>query len=146
MDDKVTILVVDDQPAKLLVVEEILRDLEEHIVRASSARDALEFLLKNEAAVVLIDVCMPELDGFELATMIWERPRFSETAIIFVSAVQVSNIDQLRGYKKGAVDYVSVPVEPEVLKAKVRVFTELYRKTRELGRVNAELAKRNLRA
>jgi PAS domain S-box-containing protein len=142
MHERVNILLVDDQPAKLLANEAILRDLGENIVKAASARQALEFLLKNEAAVVLIDVCMPELDGFQLAAMIREHPRFQRTAIIFISAVQVDEVDRLRGYEVGAVDYVPVPVIPELLRAKVRVFADLYRKTRELERLNAELERR----
>jgi PAS domain S-box-containing protein len=85
---------------------------------------------------------MPELDGFELAAMIREHPRFQKTAMIFISAIQVSDIDRLRGYEMGAVDYVPVPVIPEVLRAKIRVFTDLYRKTRQLERFNAELEDR----
>ena len=146
MDDKVNVLLVDDQPAKLLANEEILRDLGENLIKASSAREALEFLLKNEAAVVLIDVCMPELDGFQLAAMIRDHPRFQKTAIIFISAVQVDDVDRLRGYEMGAVDYVPVPVVPAVLRAKVKVFAELYRKTRQLERLNAELERRVARA
>jgi PAS domain S-box-containing protein len=142
MTDKVNVLLVDDQPAKLLANEEILRDLGENLVKASSAREALDFLLKNEAAVVLIDVCMPELDGFQLAAMIREHPRFQKTAIIFISAILLTDVDRLRGYEMGAVDYVPVPVVPEVLRAKVKVFAELYRKTRELERLNAELERR----
>jgi len=142
MTDKVNVLIVDDQPAKLLASEEILRDLGENLVKASSAREALEFLLRNEAAVVLIDVCMPELDGFQLAALIRDHPRFQRTAIIFISAIQVDDVDRLRGYEMGAVDYVPVPVVPAVLRAKVKVFAELYRKTRELERLNAELERR----
>src|SRR5262249_48246524 len=141
-NDKVNVLLVDDQPAKLLANEEILRSLGENLVKAASAREALEFLLKNDAAIVLIDVCMPELDGFQLAAMIREHPRFQKTAIIFISAIQVDDVDRLRGYEMGAVDYVPVPVVPEVLRAKVKVFAELYRKTRELERLNAELERR----
>ena len=142
MHDKVNVLLVDDQPAKLLASEEILRGLGENLVKASSAREALEFLLKNEAAVVLIDVCMPELDGFQLAAMIRDHPRFQRTAIIFISAIQVEDVDRLRGYEMGAVDYVPVPVVPEVLRAKVKIFAELYRKTRDLERLNFELERR----
>jgi PAS domain S-box-containing protein len=142
MNDKVNVLLVDDQPAKLLANEEILRDIGENLIKAASAREALEFLLKNEAAVVLIDVCMPELDGFQLAAMIREHPRFQRTAIIFISAVQVDDVDRLRGYEMGAVDYVPVPVVPAVLRAKVKIFAELYRKTRLLERLNAELERR----
>jgi two-component sensor histidine kinase/CheY-like chemotaxis protein len=140
--EKVNILLVDDQPAKLLAYEVILKELGENLVVASSGREALEYLLKNEVAVILVDVCMPELDGFELAAMIREHPRFQKTAMIFISAIQVSDIDRLRGYEMGAVDYVPVPVIPEVLRAKIRVFAELYRKTRQLERFNAELEDR----
>src|SRR5467141_3031644 len=140
--EKVNILLVDDQPAKLLAYEVILKELSENLVVASSGREALEYLLKNEVAVILLDVCMPELDGFELAAMIREHPRFQKTAMIFISAIQVSDIDRLRGYEMGAVDYVPVPVIPEVLRAKIRVFAELYRKTRQLERLNAELEHR----
>ncbi len=140
--EKVNILLVDDQPAKLLAYEVILRELGENLVAAASGRAALEYLLKNEVAVILMDVCMPELDGFELAAMIREHPRFQKTAMIFISAIQVSDIDRLRGYEMGAVDYVPVPVIPEVLRAKIRVFVELYRKTRQLERLNAELEHR----
>jgi two-component sensor histidine kinase/CheY-like chemotaxis protein len=141
-DDKVNILLVDDQPAKLLSYEVILRELDENLLVAASGREALECLLKNDIAVVLLDVCMPELDGFELAAMIRDHPRFQKTAMIFISAIQVADIDHLRGYAMGAVDYVPVPVIPEVLRAKVKVFAELYRKTRQLERLNAELEER----
>ena len=143
-DDKVNVLLVDDQPAKLLAYEVILRELNEHLVKASSAREALEFLLKNDVAVVLIDVCMPELDGFQLAAMIRDHPRFQKTALIFVSAIHLTDVDHLRGYEMGAVDYVPVPVVPEVLRAKVRVFADLYRKTRQLETLNQELERPEL--
>src|SRR5690242_16010863 len=141
-DDKVNILLVDDQPAKLLSYEVILRDLDENLVKAASGREALEHLLKREIAVVLVDVCMPELDGFELAQMVREHPRFQKTAIIFISAVHLSEVDALRGYEMGAVDYVPVPVIPAVLRAKVRVFAELYRKSRQLEALNRDLEER----
>jgi len=141
-EDKVNILLVDDQPGKLLSYEAILSELGENLLKASSAREALEYLLKTDVAVVLIDVCMPELDGFELAAMIREHPRFQTLSIIFVSAVQVTDLDLLRGYEYGAVDYVPVPVAPELLRSKVRVFAELYRKTRQLEALNAELERR----
>ncbi|HEV2300509.1 MAG TPA: response regulator, partial [Stellaceae bacterium] len=104
--DSVNILLVDDQPPKLLSYEAILAPLGENLIKAGSANEALERLLKHEVAVVLIDVCMPELDGFQLATMIREHPRFRSTAIIFVSAINVTDFDLLRGYELGAVDYV----------------------------------------
>ena len=140
--DKVNILLVDDQQAKLLSHEVVLSEMGENLLKASSAREAFECLLKNEVALILIDVCMPDLDGFELATMIREHPRFQNTAIIFVSAVMMAHLDQLRGYKLGGVDYVPVPVVPELLRAKVRVFVELYRKTRQLEQFNADLERR----
>src|ERR1700682_4050301 len=140
--ERVNILLVDDQQAKLLSHEAILAGIGENLLKASSASQAFECLLKNEIAVVLIDVCMPDLDGFELAAMIREHPRFQTTAIIFVSAVLMTKPDQLRGYELGGVDYVPVPVVPELLRAKVQVFVELYRKTRQLERFNAELERR----
>lgn len=140
--ETVNVLLVDDQPAKLLTYEVILRDLGENLIKATSGREALEVLLKTEVAVVLVDVSMPDLDGFELAAMIRDHPRFERTAIIFVSAIYLADVDRLRGYEMGAVDYVPVPVIPEVLRAKVRVFSDLYRKTRQLETLNAELEER----
>jgi two-component sensor histidine kinase/DNA-binding response OmpR family regulator len=139
---KVNILLVDDQPAKLLSYEVMLADLGENLVKANSAREALEHLLKLDVAVVLVDVCMPDLDGFELAKMIREHPRFQRIAIIFISAVHISEMDSLRGYDAGAVDYVPVPVIAEVLRAKVRVFAELHRKSQQLEQLNRELESR----
>jgi len=140
--DKVNVLLVDDQPAKLLAYETVLAELGENLIKATSAREALQTLLKTDVAILLIDVCMPELDGFQLAAMIREHPRFQQTAIIFVSAIHMSDVDRMRGYEMGAVDYVPVPVIPEVLRAKVRVFAELYRKTRQLESLNADLERR----
>ena len=141
-DDKVNILLVDDQPAKLLSYETILAELGEKLIKAASAKEALEHLLKHDIAVILVDVCMPELDGFQLAAMIREHPRFQRTAIIFISAIHLTDVDRLRAYEMGAVDYVPVPVIPEVLRAKVRIFAELYRKTRQLEQLNRELERR----
>ena len=140
--DRVNILLVDDQPAKLLSYEAMLDGLGENLIKASSAREALEQLLRNEISIVLMDVSMPDIDGFELDEMIREHPRYQKTAIIFVSAVHLNDLDRLRGYESGAVDYVSVPVIPELLRAKVGVFAELYRKTSEFERLNRELERR----
>ena len=140
--EKINILLVDDQQAKLLSYEAILDELGENLIKASSAREALEQILKGDIAIILIDVCMPDLDGFQLAAMIREHPRFQSIAIIFVSAIQIANPDLLRGYGLGAVDYVPVPVTREILRAKVKVFVDLYRKTRELEKLNAELESR----
>jgi signal transduction histidine kinase len=140
--ERVNILLVDDQPGKLLSYEAMLSQLGENLIMASSGREALDHLLRNDITVVITDVSMPELDGFELAEIIRQHPRYQKTAIIFVSAVHLTDIDRLKGYESGAVDYVSVPVVPELLRAKVSVFTELYRKTRESERLTRDLEKR----
>jgi len=137
--EKVNILMVDDQPRKLLSYEVILSELGENLIKAASGPEALEQLLRNDIAVVLLDVNMPGQDGFELARMIRQHPRFEKTAIIFISAVRVTDIDRLTGFEQGAVDYISVPIVPRLLRARVRVFVELYRKTQELERLNGEL-------
>lgn len=136
---KVNILMVDDQPSKLLSYEVILDELGENLIKANSGREALEILLKEDIAVVLMDVSMPEIDGFELADMIRQHPRFQKTAIIFISGVHLTDLDRLKGYERGAVDYISVPVNPELLRAKVSVFSDLHRKTHELELLNREL-------
>jgi PAS domain S-box-containing protein len=140
--DQANILMVDDQPGKLLSYEAILKDLGENMLKARSAREALDLLLRHDIAVVLMDVSMPEIDGFELADMMHQHPRFQKTAIIFISAVHLTDLDRIKGYESGAVDYISVPVVPELLRAKVGVFTELHRKTRQLERLNRELEQR----
>src|SRR5438132_2799249 len=140
--EQVNILLVDDQPDKLLTYEAILHELGEHLLKAGSAREALEYLLKTDIAVILMDVRMPEIDGFELAKMIRDHPRYQQTAIIFISAVHRTDFDQLQGYAHGGVDYVAVPVVPELLRAKVRVFVDLYRKTQQLAQLNGELEHR----
>src|SRR3984957_10617284 len=142
--DKVNILMVDDQPAKLLTYEAILGELGENLVKAASGREALDLLLKIDIAVVLMDVSMPELDGFQLAELIRQHPRFQKIAIIFISAVHLDDLDRLKGYQRGAMDYISVPVVPELLRAKVSVFAELHRKARELEQLNRELEQRVL--
>jgi len=133
------ILLVDDQESKLLTYEAILSQLGERLIKAHSAKEALAVLLKNEIAVVLLDVSMPEVDGFELADIIRQHPKFENLAIIFVSAIHLSDSDRIIGYGRGAVDYVSVPVNADLLRAKVRAFVELYRKTKQLEERNAEL-------
>src|ERR1700722_15099477 len=137
--EKVNILMVDDQPGKLITYEAILGELNENLIKARSGKEALDHLLKTDIAVVLMDVSMPELDGFELADMIRQHPRFQRTAIIFISAVHLTDVDQLKAYQRGAVDYISVPIVPELLRAKVRVFADLHRKTRQLEMLNRDL-------
>jgi signal transduction histidine kinase len=140
--DQINVLMVDDQPAKLISYEAILQGLGVRLIKATSAREALEHLLKEEIAVVLMDVSMPEIDGFELAEIIRQHPRYAKTAIIFISAVRLTELDRLKGYEVGAVDYLPVPVIPEILRAKVNVFAELFRKTRQLEVLNRELERR----
>ena len=105
-DDKVNILLVDDQPARLLSYETILADLGQNLIQARSGLEALEKLMRDDFAVVLLDVSMPGMDGFETASLIHEHPRFERTPIIFVTGVHVTELDRLKGYKLGAVDYV----------------------------------------
>jgi PAS domain S-box-containing protein len=140
--ERVNILLVDDQPAKLLSYEAILDELNENLIKATSGSEALQRLLRGDIGVVLMDVSMPDIDGFELADLIRQHPRFQNTAIIFVSAVHLSTLDRLRGYARGGVDYIGVPFDPELLRAKVAVFSELYRRTRQLEALNAQLEQR----
>ncbi len=142
--DKVNILLVDDQPARLLSYEAILRDLGQVLVKVTSGVGALECLMRDEFAVILLDVSMPGMDGFETATLIHQHPRFEKTPIIFVTAMHVTDLDQLKGYALGAVDYVYVPVVPEILRSKVSVLVELHLKRRELQRLNRSLEETNL--
>jgi signal transduction histidine kinase len=137
--DKINILLVDDEHGKLLSYEAVLAELGENLILARSGNEALECLLKNEIAVVVTDVNMPGLDGFQLADMIRQHPRFQDIAIIFISGVRMTMSDRLKGYEHGAVDYMNVPIIPELLRAKVRVFAELYRNKRELERLSAQL-------
>ncbi|MGA8500743.1 MAG: response regulator [Candidatus Sulfotelmatobacter sp.] len=139
MDEKINILMVDDQPGKLLTYEAMLGELGENLIKAHSGMEALEHLLKIDVAVVLMDVSMPGMDGFETAQMIHDHPRFQNTPIVFISGIHMTDFDRLKGYQHGAVDYLSVPVVPELLRAKVRVFAELHRKTRQLEMLNARI-------
>lgn len=141
VDEKINILMVDDQPGKLLTYEAMLGKLGEHLIKAHSGMEALEHLLKADVAVVLMDVSMPGMDGFETAQMIHDHPRFQNTPIIFISGIHMTDLDRLKGYQHGAVDYVSVPVIPELLRAKVKVFAELHRKTQQLEVLNAQMTR-----
>jgi PAS domain S-box-containing protein len=141
--EPVNVLLVDDQPARLLSYRAVLEPLGERLVEARSGAEALQRLIDDEFAVILLDVNMPGMDGFETAAMIHEHPRFENTPIIFVTAINVTDMDRLQGYKLGAVDYVTVPVIPEILRGKVMVLTELFRKRRELQQLNASLAEAN---
>ena len=130
----VNILLVDDQPANLVALEAMLQGLGQNLVQAGSGRAALKWLLTHEAAVVLLDVKMPDMDGFETATFIRERDKSRHTPIIFLTAADKSQTDAVRGYAVGAVDYLVKPVVPEFVRSKVAVFVELARKTELLRR------------
>ena len=133
-EDRVNILLVDDQPANLVALEAMLQGLGQHLVRAASGRDALKWLLSNDCAVILLDVKMPEMDGFETAGLIRERDRSRHTPIIFLTAADQSHAQAVRGYAVGAVDYLTKPVVPEVVRSKVAVFVELAKKNALLRR------------
>jgi signal transduction histidine kinase len=143
--ERVNILLVDDQPARLLSYETILSSLGQNLVRAHSGLEALEKIMQDEYAVVLLDVSMPGMDGFETASLIHDHPRFEKTPIIFVTGVHVTELDRLKGYKLGAVDYVYIPVVPEILRSKVEVLVELHCKRRELQTLNRSLEQANAR-
>lgn len=136
---RASILLVDDQPARLLSYEAVLYGLGVQCVRALSGPQALERLLEQEFAAILLDVNMPEMDGFEVARLVREHPRLERTPIIFVTAVNVSELDRLKGYELGAIDYIAVPVVPDILRSKVAVLVELYQRRGQLKAVNAEL-------
>lgn len=137
--DKVNILLVDDQPGKLLTYEAILENLGERLVSVRSGREALQFLLKEECAVILLDIVMPDMDGFETAAMIRQRQRLERTPIIFLTAYSTSDLDRIKGYEYGAIDVVFAPIVPEILRAKVLALVELYRVRRELAQANEQL-------
>jgi PAS domain S-box-containing protein len=134
-----SVLLVDDQPARLLTYESLLSGVGVTCVRALSGEEALSRLLKQSFALILLDVSMPGMDGFETARMIREHPRFERTPIIFVTGVHVSELDSLRGYEVGAIDYISVPIVPEILRSKVALLVELYRRRKELEELNRTL-------
>ncbi len=136
---KVNILLVDDDATKRFALRTILAPLEENLVEASSGADALRHLLRNEFAVILLDVRMPIMDGFETAQLIRQRPRSELTPIIFVTALDQAETDMGRGYNLGAVDFVFAPVVPAIMRAKVNVFVELYRAQQELRRFRTQL-------
>jgi signal transduction histidine kinase len=141
--EKVNILLVDDQPARLLSYETILAELGQNLISARSGVEALSRLMKDDFALVLLDVSMPGMDGFETAALIHDHPRFERTPIIFVTGVHDTEFDRLKGYKLGAVDYVSIPVVPEILRSKVSVLVELHCQRLELQQLNRSLAEAN---
>src|SRR4051794_23691947 len=140
-DTKASILIVDDRPEKLLALEAVLEDLNQHIVRAYSGREALRHVLDREFAVILLDVNMPGMDGFETASLIRQRKSSQHVPIIFITAFG-DEMHAARGYSLGAVDYILAPVLPEVLRTKVAVFVDLYRKTEQIRRQAESLRRR----
>src|ERR1700733_7078288 len=140
---RVNILLVDDQESRLLTYDTILRELGQNLVHAHSGFEALQCLMKEEFAVVLLDVSMPGMDGFETASLIHDHPRFERTPIIFVTGVHVTELDRMKAYKLGAVDYVLIPVVPEILRSKVAVLVELHLQRRKLQELNSTLAQAN---
>ncbi len=131
-EQKMNILLVDDRQENLLALEAVLKDLGQNIVTARSGRDALKHVLEDDFACILLDVQMPEMNGFETATLIRSRKRSQHTPILFLTAINKSETHVTTGYQVGAVDYVFKPFEPEVLKAKVSAFVDLSRKTKAL--------------
>src|SRR4028119_15040 len=142
-DSQANVLLVDDRPENLLAMESILADLGQNLIRAGSGKEALRFLLVEDFALILLDVQMPDLNGFDLAEMIRERERTQHTPIIFVSATSKDEQYVFKGYSLGAVDYLTKPFQPEILKSKVRFFTKLYRQNQEIKRQAALLEQAN---
>ena len=136
-EPKASILIVDDTPAKLVALEAILAPLQQTVVKASSGREALRLLLKHDYALILLDVRMADMDGFETAALVRQRRASEHTPIIFLTAFEQAELDMARGYSLGAVDYIFSPIVPEVLRAKAAVFVELYQKTAEVRELYA---------
>src|SRR5436305_2038394 len=139
-NNRVNILLVDDRRENLLALEGILKSLNENLVKASSGSEALKYLLKDDVAVILLDVEMPDMDGFQTATLIRYRERTSHTPIIFITAISKSDIHVNQGYSLGGVDYIFKPFAPDVLKSKVSAFVQMYKQQRE-GQRQAQLLK-----
>jgi signal transduction histidine kinase/DNA-binding response OmpR family regulator len=143
-EERINILMVDDSSSNLLALEAILRGPDRNLIPISSGNDALRYLLDNEAAVILLDVYMPGIDGLETAQLIRGRERSRDTPIIFLTANSTGVRHLSRGYSLGAVDYIVKPVEPEILRSKVNVFVDLFRKNREIRRQAQLLKQQNL--
>lgn len=142
-ESKINILLVDDRPENLVALEAILEPLGQNLVRATSGREALRHLLNDEFALILMDVQMPGLDGFETAALIKEREKSRSIPIIFVTAINKSDRCVFEGYSAGAVDYIFKPIDPDILKSKVAVFVELFEKSQEIVRQAELLRARN---
>jgi signal transduction histidine kinase len=140
---KVNLLLVDDREDKLLALESILAHPGQNLVRARSGKEALRHLLKTDFALILLDVSMPGMDGFETAALIRQRPRTEHTPIIFVTSIGQSEKDVHKGYAMGAVDYIRTPIVPALLRAKVMVFVDLYQKTEQIKEQAEQLVRDN---
>jgi PAS domain S-box-containing protein len=140
-DLKANILIVDDRPDKLLALEAVLTSLDQNLVQARSGKEALRQLLKMDFAVILLDVSMPSMDGFETASLIRQRPSSEHTPIIFITSIGNSENHIARGYSLGAVDYLLTPIVPDVLRAKISVFVELHRQTELIKRQGEQLCR-----
>lgn len=138
-ENKVNILLVDDRRENLLALEGILRVLDQNLIQATSGVEALKFLLRNDAAVILLDVEMPDMDGFQTATLIRERERSRHTPIIFLTAISKSDVHVSQGYSLGGIDYIFKPFQPDVLKSKVATFVEMFKQREEVRRQSALL-------
>src|SRR2546428_462236 len=137
--EKVNILLVDDRRPNLFALESILKSLGQNLVQATSGVEALKYLLRNEVAVILLDVEMPDMDGFQTATLIREREKTKHTPIIFLTAISKSDVHVSQGYSLGGVDYIFKPFAPDVLKSKVAAFVEMFKQRREAHRQSALL-------
>jgi len=141
LDQPVRVLLVDDQPARLFSYEAALDGLKIKCVRALSGEEALKQLLEQEFAAILLDVHMPRMDGFETARLIREHPRMGRIPIIFVTGAHLSDLDQLQGYEVGAIDYITIPVAPAILRSKVSVLVEMYQRQRAVQALNSALTR-----
>src|SRR5437016_7142823 len=137
--EKINILLVDDRRENLLALEGILKSLDENLIKASSGVEALKYLLRNDVAVILLDVEMPDMDGFQTATLIRDREKTRHTPIIFLTAISKSDIHVSQGYSLGGVDYIFKPFAPDVLKSKVSAFVQMFKQRREVQRQSALL-------
>jgi PAS domain S-box-containing protein len=138
-EPKINILLVDDQPANLLALSSLLQNPEYNLIQASSGQEALRAVLKNDFAIVLLDVLMPGLDGLETASLLRQREATRFTPIIFITAASAGDKEVVRGYELGAVDYIFKPIVPEILRAKVQVFVELHRRAERIKMQATEL-------
>jgi len=137
--ENVTILIVDDLPQNILALEAVIADMDVDIISARSGNDALRLSLKHDFALILLDVQMPGMNGFEVARLIRSNPKTNHFPIIFVTAGMKDLLDQIEGYETGAVDYLMKPFEPVILRSKVKVFQELYQQRKVIERFYSNL-------